>query len=406
MAVALRSTPTTVVGTGLSHVCSPPAGIVDNDILLLDVCANNGSQVITPPAGFTLDVGYANGNFGGGTACSATFRRYWKRAASESGNYTVGVSISDRTRVIISAWSGGILTGNPIDASSGRGCGSAIAGGPSAAGIITTVADVMLVYGVMADNAGARTYTPPTGMAEALDTGGDNAGEIAYVIQAVAGATGDKQSAISSASQAGTFLSAIKPEPAGVVALSGIARTETRVLGAALEQAQPLAGRSQDVSRVVGASLIQSLALGSTSRSSARVLGASLSQILPLTSKARSSERVLGAVLTIGQGFNGVVRAGAVVRGAALTQALDLGGGKIRVWVRGYGLITLPVYLPPSTNADVCISLIDPSTYPVNGEDRLDWDMDDWDKTKWDKSANREACVKLDFTGSTSVEED
>jgi hypothetical protein len=62
-----------------------PAGIVDDDILIAMICTDRTSGIVAPPTGFT-PLTPTDGLIGVTNSC--TLYVAWKRAASESGDYT------------------------------------------------------------------------------------------------------------------------------------------------------------------------------------------------------------------------------------------------------------------------------------------------------------------------------
>lgn len=101
--------------TDTSVECTPPASIADNDILIGLVLArqDSGLATITYPDGWTMIAERAlQGNKEKLGLC-------WKRASSESGNYTFshnGTGTTVRTTVMIAAYRGCKTTGNPYEA--------------------------------------------------------------------------------------------------------------------------------------------------------------------------------------------------------------------------------------------------------------------------------------------------
>lgn len=68
-----------------STTITAPAGIVDDDILIAMICTDRTSGTVTPPTGFTPLTPTDGLN---GVNVSCTLYVAWKRAASESGDYT------------------------------------------------------------------------------------------------------------------------------------------------------------------------------------------------------------------------------------------------------------------------------------------------------------------------------
>jgi hypothetical protein len=107
MAVAFRSLDTKGDGLGTSVVHNAPAGLANNDIMVIFLYKEN-TAAVTWPAGFSQV----------GTVTSGTETVYvaWKRASSESGTYTASWTGSKYRWSILAAYSGAITTGNPNDA--------------------------------------------------------------------------------------------------------------------------------------------------------------------------------------------------------------------------------------------------------------------------------------------------
>lgn len=106
MALAFRSNDMTENATaGASCVVTAPAGIADGDILVFAVERAVVTGAIIWPSGFNEL--WDQTHFGGSNACS------WKRAASESGDYTASWTGDSRNVGIIFAISGAVATGDP-----------------------------------------------------------------------------------------------------------------------------------------------------------------------------------------------------------------------------------------------------------------------------------------------------
>lgn len=108
MAIAYRNS-TTVTSTAASATGTPPAGLANDDIILILLYKEN-TAAVTFPAGFTQLIAQS----GTGFAIYAA----WKRAASESGNYVPTWTGSIYHDIIVAAYSGCIATGSPIDVTS------------------------------------------------------------------------------------------------------------------------------------------------------------------------------------------------------------------------------------------------------------------------------------------------
>ncbi len=94
-----------------STTVTAPAGIADDDILVFLLDRAEVTSAITWPSGFAE---LRQTNYAGGSLAMA-----WKRAASESGNYTASWTGSSRSGAIMYAVSGAFTTGTPVFLSSG-----------------------------------------------------------------------------------------------------------------------------------------------------------------------------------------------------------------------------------------------------------------------------------------------
>ena len=114
-APALRAIDTVTYGSRANTTLNKPTGTVDNDILIASVFQGFSSGSfpdVTPPSGFRMllqSIRYVtdSGFFG-------RFLLYWKRAASEGSTYTWTHATSS-TQIALTAWSGCVTTGIPID---------------------------------------------------------------------------------------------------------------------------------------------------------------------------------------------------------------------------------------------------------------------------------------------------
>jgi hypothetical protein len=203
--ISFRSSSTASTAGATSLTISPPSGLANNDVMIAIINANVETTTITPPSGWTLIRSLNNNN----PPITANASIYYKRAASESGSYRFDISSSQRIVGAISAFSGVITSGNPVDVSSGQSNNSsATATAPS---ITTTRNNEMLVYASVDDNSPASTWTAPSGMTEAADSNSTAAVTIDYLIQASAGATGNKVGACTDAGLNGSFLLGLIP---------------------------------------------------------------------------------------------------------------------------------------------------------------------------------------------------
>jgi hypothetical protein len=193
-------------GSATTVVIPAPSGVLSGDVMIASVAAR-GNPNFTAPAGWTLIRLDING---------FTLRQalYWKVATgSEPPSYTWTLSNSQAAAGGIVAYSG-VDTTNPIDVHSGAFSPSGATSSAVAPSVTTTVNGAMIVgfFGV-ARNTGV---TPPAGMTERFDVvanGGTypQAVESADVLQAAAGATGDKIATYSGTAQNVAQLLALRP---------------------------------------------------------------------------------------------------------------------------------------------------------------------------------------------------
>ena len=168
-----------------------PAGTTTDDVMIAAISVRPSSSTITPPAGWTslnrVDQGTGNSN--------AQEIFYRVATGSEPASYAWNFSGT------ITGAAGGISTYTGVDTSSPIDAfgGNTTANGTThtANSITTSVADAMVISAHSFSSA--ETWTPPGGMTEQIDiaslTTPDAAGislEMNDVLQATAGATGDK----------------------------------------------------------------------------------------------------------------------------------------------------------------------------------------------------------------------
>lgn len=171
--------------TGATSLTIPaPAGVGSGDVMLAGISVR-GTPNLTPPAGWTLvrlDLAPDN---------QLRQAIYVKVAASEPASYTWTFSTSQQAAGGILAYSG-VDTVAPVNAHNGRSFRGSTSVAPS---VTTTVNGAMIVafFGVTANT----TITPPSGMSERYEVASTVSpyfvtAEGADVLQAVAGASGDK----------------------------------------------------------------------------------------------------------------------------------------------------------------------------------------------------------------------
>lgn len=205
MPVAFRSKTFTKVTSAASVTNTPPSGLANDDILVFLLYKENAAAV-TWPAGFTE----------GGSILSAdsTMKLYyaWKRAASESGNYTPSWTGSTYALGTLLAISGAITSGDPNDVTP-----TTYAGAASPATIacpsITPATDNALVIAFGANySRSLATATVTSGYTIHDQT---DISAVASALKSPAGATGTIAYTISSLGHTVAMTLAIKPPSEG-----------------------------------------------------------------------------------------------------------------------------------------------------------------------------------------------
>ncbi len=130
-----------VTGNSTSATVVAPSGIQDDDIILV-YCGMDGS-----PTTFAIS-GFAEFNIVDETSVSG--RWLWKRASSESGNYSLTWSGSQQGMIVALRVSGCITSGSPIDV---EGATNTSAGATtlSATALTSTVIDTLAIAAVAVD---------------------------------------------------------------------------------------------------------------------------------------------------------------------------------------------------------------------------------------------------------------
>lgn len=225
---AFRSVSAVATGTtGLT--ITKPAGVVDDDIMLMAL-SHKGAGFATVPAGWTLieqDVEGVSGIRG---------ELYWKRASGEGANYSI-TGLADSACGLISAYTGGLLAGDPVDVSVVR----ANASGTNGTDPFTTTVPNAIVVMMVARNAasigslsfgvGTNPIAPagftlsdpdlltiPTRLSGGTGNGSDSAVGLGDAIKIVPGSTiNDTRSTLTAAANV-TIAVALKPETAAETA--------------------------------------------------------------------------------------------------------------------------------------------------------------------------------------------
>lgn len=210
MAITYISASSADVSSDSSIVVTAPASIQNGDILVAFAAVYKylaDPEDINLPSGFTeIDVNdtpYTHQTVG------------WKRASSESGNYTFSCTSGSEGVAGIVVLRGCLASGSPVDVYSDTAYTTTNTT-VRAASVTTTVANTMLV--AVGYALKDTSFSPPTGMSEAFDHSDARnlTASAAYVTQAASGASGDKDFTIgTSAKTKHAFLVAFEPDSAG-----------------------------------------------------------------------------------------------------------------------------------------------------------------------------------------------
>ena len=186
-----------------TNTITKPTGTIDDDVMVAIITCNNSGQTVTPPAGWTsLQKD--------GTSYGATTEIFWKLASSEGVEYTFTIGTEARNTGVIASFSGcdiaDVIDGSTVNNSSSTN--------QVALGITTGTDNVMLVFLGGLDTSSTRTWTPPSGFDEAIETDSVAPAEISYGIQESQGASGDKTAVISGSSSGISSLVSLNPAAA------------------------------------------------------------------------------------------------------------------------------------------------------------------------------------------------
>ena len=165
----------------VNTVLTAPSGLADDDILVLAWSAENDTAP-TPPAGFTqlIDIDHAG--------VASDLWVWWKRAASESGSYTI-THLQGWTEAYLVAVQDASTTVDPFVGTGNSGTGTTT----TALGV-TPAGDNAWIGFMASSRADAGAITPPSGSTPTF-TERYNPGNSFYAADgtlATAGATGDK----------------------------------------------------------------------------------------------------------------------------------------------------------------------------------------------------------------------
>lgn len=164
-----------------------PAGVAAGDVVLVHFYTEDSAPTVTPPTGFT-ELTFTTAP---ATATNGVSRQrvFWKRTTgADTGNYAF-THASAITECTAAAYSGCVATGTPVEVL-GSAVNEAVTATPPAVSGSTSVADEMLVYGLISYSF-STTVGPPTGFTTSHNPNGTTDGlYVAYMADPTPGATG------------------------------------------------------------------------------------------------------------------------------------------------------------------------------------------------------------------------
>lgn len=205
MAVAPASSATLdQATTSLTWVLTAPSGIASGDVLVAALNVNGIAQTFTAPTGWVLIASKV-------TAGNSSFvvAYYLICGGSEPSTYTFTLPTTAQAGSAgIERYTGADGT-TPSDVAASTNSGTSAA--PRGLSITTVTAGAMVIM-MVGLNSAAATIAPASGMTEEWENAGTGKhSELADVIQAAAGASGDKDGSLSISKDWATILWALRP---------------------------------------------------------------------------------------------------------------------------------------------------------------------------------------------------
>lgn len=195
-----------------SAVVTAPANIADGDILVCVINTYQGNAAPTFPSGFTTWYDYVSGNDRVSIA--------WKRASSESGDYTcTGASGTSVISAGISVYRGRLASGDPLDVGSNTSYTTNDTAVRGAGVTIATAGSDLIWAGFL--YTGSASISAPSGMTLRCESWrGNQTAFLADVVNQSTGATGDKDGTSGgSTGYKHAFLVTLKPAAASGISM-------------------------------------------------------------------------------------------------------------------------------------------------------------------------------------------
>lgn len=200
MAIAYRSQTTVTGATSTTLTINKPSGTADNDILIALVYLEAPKTVTAPSGWATVHTKIA-------VAADHDHHVYWKRASSEGASWQWSWSGGTWRLGFVAAFSGCITSGDPFSVAASTN--SATTGSTLTHNTITTGHADCMILGIGSHwDTLAGNWSNSSSMNERIDA---NNMMLMEVIQAAAGATGNKTSEGASSESWGATLAALRP---------------------------------------------------------------------------------------------------------------------------------------------------------------------------------------------------
>jgi len=203
---------------------APPAGMQDDDVLVLGFCKDDNPSVTCTSDGLTL---IDSGSWSGGTQCNGSL---WYRVITDAGSEpsTYTCTHDEEQGTYITALLRGVDTGTPLDVANSeyRGNNDITPAHPG----VTTVTDCAWIFMVeCTGDTGSSPVDHPSGSTERLDldntsgNGAENA--MADFVQVDFGATGDQEwTGLDTGAETVLHLQAFRPATADCTGPAGRTR--------------------------------------------------------------------------------------------------------------------------------------------------------------------------------------
>jgi PKD repeat protein len=187
-----------------------PPGLVDGDVLIASINADDAPPMAAVPAGWEPVVDPLTM---GSSARMFVYYRVVADASAEPSSYTWRLGDAVTWNAAMTAYSG-VDNGTPFDTAASTAVQTRRVTSLSVPGVTTVTPGVLLVGGV-GSNTAAINVNAPSGWGESIKPGGAQVTELAYQTRPTAGATGTARWSINPAEQAAGWLRGLRPATGG-----------------------------------------------------------------------------------------------------------------------------------------------------------------------------------------------